>query len=231
MHSPSAQNKQQAPAEAIRVVLVDDEPITWLGMRSFLDRPQAVAPCAGDFDLVGAVESARDARDLVAERHPHLAVVNVSLAGGGAFELLSEWSAHAAISPRAVIYSAREDSEIVRRALRAGAHGYVSKREPLEELLRAMELAAAGARHLSPRIEQGLLGDIARGAMLANPEEKLSAREWQVFQLHGDGKTARAIGETLHVSRKTVETHLQRIREKLGARDGRELQRRALLGG
>lgn len=229
MHSKSAQTKKRESGEVIRVLLVDEQPMVRLGMRAFLKGPRAGAPGAGVFELVGAVESAEAARAVVATERPALAVVDVCLDGAGALELLAEWAAHPALAPRAVVYSAREDAEVVRRALRAGALGYVSKREPLAELLRAMVLVATGARHLSPRIEQGLLGEIARGGAVENPQAKLSAREWQVFQLHGEGRTARAIGETLHVSRKTVETHLQRIREKLGARDGRDLQKRALL--
>jgi DNA-binding CsgD family transcriptional regulator len=106
---------------------------------------------------------------------------------------------------------------------------YVSRRDSLDSLVNALLAVAAGERRVSPEVERILLDHIAVKGDTPNsdPHFRLSGREWQVFQLLGDGVSTRGISEQLGVSIKTVESHYARIRTKLGVRSGSELRRYA----
>jgi DNA-binding NarL/FixJ family response regulator len=132
---------------------------------------------------------------------------------------------------RIVMYSSVEDALSVQRALAAGAHGYVTRRDPAVDVLTAILSALDGERHVGPRVRHVLLDELAHGAMKINgkPESVLSDRELQVFRLIGGGRKTCEIAEDLGVSAKTIETHRQRIKEKLHLHSGAELQQRAAL--
>lgn len=91
--------------------------------------------------------------------------------------------------------------------------------------------ALTGERHIGPHVQRTLLEGLAIGTMevLGSEESCLSDRELQVYRLLGQGMKTRAVAVELNVSIKTVETHRQRIREKLHLANGNELQRRAVL--
>jgi len=150
--------------------------------------------------------------------------------GGGGFlfiEELPHWSGQT----RTVAFSAREDASDVRRALKAGACGYIARRDPIASLMKALEAAATGQRHVGPHIEHTLLAHIAGEASGGNEdiEQLLSDRELQVFRLIGEARSLNEISELLGVSAATIESHKQRIRFKLKLGSAAELRRRATL--
>jgi DNA-binding NarL/FixJ family response regulator len=111
----------------------------------------------------------------------------------------------------------------VQRALQAGACGYVTRRDPVAAL--------SGEQYVGPLVERTLPKNLSSGAveMRGSEVSALSNRELQVFRLIGRGLPTREVAEELSVSVKTIETHRQRIKEKLHVTSGAELQRRAVL--
>ncbi len=132
---------------------------------------------------------------------------------------------------RVVVFTARADALSVTRAFKAGAMGYVTRRDSVVALMGAVLGALDGERHFAPCVERLLVEQLACGGVevRGRAESALSDRELQVFRLLGQGLRARAVSAELRVSVKTVETHVQRIKVKLGVANGAELQRRAVL--
>ena len=117
----------------------------------------------------------------------------------------------------------------MRRALQAGAAGYVVKRSAANELVEAIRAAHAGARYLSPRVADALIGEDADGE--DDALARLSAREREVLQLIAEGRTGAEIAARLSLSQKTVETYRARLIDKLGIRDVPGLVRFAIQRG
>ena len=122
------------------------------------------------------------------------------------------------------------EREYVRRALRAGAVGYVVKRSAAKEVVEAIRAVHAGQRYLSPRIADVVIDDYSAEER-DDPLGRLSAREREVLQLLAEGKTGAEIAQRLSLSPKTVETYRARLVEKLGIRDVAGLVRFAIQHG
>lgn len=203
------------------VLVVDAEPVSRLGLISLL-RSHA------KLRVVGEAETLRTARELCAKLKPHVVVIDPLMEGGEGFVFLkdlSRWVAHA----RTIAFSGREDAGCVQRAFSLGACGYIARRDPVPALIAAVLGALTGERHVGPRIEKVLLDELATGGVefRNGVETRLSAREWQVYRLVGEGRLAREMAETLGVSVKTIESHQQRIKTKLGLGSGAQLRRHA----
>ena len=116
------------------------------------------------------------------------------------------------------------------RVLRAGARGYIMKEAGGENLLAAIRQVLAGAIYVSPRISAGILESISLGKPRgsSSPIEQLTDREFEIFQLVGQGKSTRDIAAQLHLSPKTVDVHRGHIKEKLELKDATALVRHAV---
>src|SRR2546421_6662221 len=130
---------------------------------------------------------------------------------------------------RVIVLSMYSDREYVRRALKAGAAGYVVKRSAAKEVVEATRAAHAGQRYLSPRVADVVINDYAEER--DDPLARLSAREREVLQLLAEGRTGAEIAQRLSLSQKTVETYRARLVEKLGIRDVAGLVRFAIQRG
>jgi DNA-binding NarL/FixJ family response regulator len=131
---------------------------------------------------------------------------------------------------RVIVLSMYAEREYVRRALKAGATGYVVKRSAAKELVEAIRAVHRGERYLSPKVADGVIGDDADDKR-GDPLARLSAREREVLQLIAEGRTGAEIAERLSLSQKTVETYRARLVEKLGIRDVPGLVRFAIQRG
>jgi DNA-binding NarL/FixJ family response regulator len=202
------------------VLVVDAEPVSRCGLACLLGAEERLR-------VVAQADALPVARALCVQHQPQVVVLDPMLGDGIAFiRELKRWCAQA----RVVVFAAQPDALGVQQALQAGAWGYVSRRDPVAALLGAVLGALEGQRVLGPQVERVLLERLALGLVQVGPaaEARLSEREMQVFRLLGTGVGTRAVAAELGVSVKTVESHLQRIKEKLGVRSGAELQRRAL---
>jgi two-component system response regulator NreC len=200
------------------VVLVDDHAVVRGAVKALLDGQE-------DLEVVGEAGSFADGRTIVAEKQPRVLVLDVNLPDGVAVDAmpqLREDSPETAI----VLLTMERDLTLARRALDAGANGYLFKDSAHLELIEAVRAAAAGERHLAPAVAAGLDDDAAVGEKPA-----LSPRETEVLKLMALGHTNREIGEQLSLSVRTVETHRAHIQQKLGLSSRPELTRYALANG
>lgn len=203
------------------LLITDAEPLARRGLLHLLAEQSQWEVCA-------EAESIAEARELCGRYRPDVLVLDPAQSDGFALiKDLPRWSPRT----RVVVLTGLEDPGSVQRAFQAGVWGYVTRRDPVATLLGAIAGALSGERFMSPRAQQVLLGELARGSVQMEQGElsRLSHREQDVFRLIGAGRATRAVAEELHMSVKTVETHRQRIRVKLGCASGAELLRRAVL--
>ena len=216
------------PPDKKRLILVDDHPILRQGLANVLNQQPRLVVCG----------EANDSREALAEAErlqPDLALVDLSLRAGDGIELLKDLRARC---PRllTLVLSMHDEALYAERALRAGARGYVMKHEPPARLLQAIHQVLDGQIYVSERVAAQAVQRMAGGGAAVSSAapaggdfiEPLTDRELQVFQLIGRGLGTRLIAENLHLSRKTIESHRENIKAKLGFKDGSELIQRAI---
>lgn len=204
-----------------RVLVADAEAVARFGLVQLINSHARLMVCA-------EAESLAAARDLAARSKPEVIVLDPMSGEGFAFiKDIPAWAPGA----RVVVFTGHGDALTVQRAFKAGACGFVTRRDPVAAVMGAIIGAVNGERHVGPRVEHVLLEGLAQGSMQlrGNDTAVLSNRELQIFQLLGRGLGTRAVAEELRLSVKTVETHRERMKEKLHVSSGAELQRRAIL--
>jgi two-component system, NarL family, response regulator NreC len=201
------------------VVLVDDHAVVRGALKALLEGQE-------DLEVIGEAGDIGSAREIVAEKQPAVLVLDVNLPDGLAVDAvpeLREDSPETAI----VLLTMERDLTLARRALDAGASGYLFKDSAHLELIKAVRAAAAGENHLGPRVAAGLKNE----GSAEDEKPVLSPRETDVLRLMALGHTNREIGEQLSLSVRTVETHRAHIQQKLGLSSRPELTRYALANG
>jgi DNA-binding NarL/FixJ family response regulator len=192
----------------IQVAIADDYPV----MREGLAR--LIADEFG-FAVSGSAATARELRTLVTREPPHVLVMDLLLQDADGLALIKE-IATLAPALRIVVFSDHPEDVYAERCLRAGAHGYVMKRDPVATLFRAIRDTAAGGIAVSPRVSSDVLGRLlGRSRQPVATVGTLTDRELQVFRLVGRARSTRAIAEQLGVSVKTIEAHRENIKGKL----------------
>ena len=180
------------------------------------------------FKVINDTGDAPVARRIFTENSPDLVVLSLSLQHGDGIALLKDFKK---MNPaaRTLVVTARTDLLSVQRAFKAGARGYVVAEDETAEVLHALERIAAGELYASGTVARGLLQMLANGSVEARQDAcgQLSDRELQVFRLIGSGFGTTRVATELQLSVKTIETHRQRIKQKLGLTNGTELTRRA----
>jgi DNA-binding NarL/FixJ family response regulator len=205
-------------APARPVLLVDDHPVMRMGLRMLLEPEPGFAVC-------GEAADGATARRLAETLRPDFVVLDLLLGGRDGLELVSDIAA-AHPGAQILVYSGQSELRYARRVLQAGARGYVCKTAGLPEVLTALEALARGELYVSAAVQRALVEDLARGTAAAgNPLDRLSNRELQVFRLLGAGLDTAAVAGELHLSAKTVGTYRERLKEKLGFANARELER------
>jgi DNA-binding NarL/FixJ family response regulator len=207
--------------KTLSVLVVHHAPVTRFGLTTLLKSSRG-------FKVVGETSSAPVARRLFAEIHPDLVILSLTLQHGDGISLLRDFRK---INPsaRTLVLTAREDPLSVQRAFRAGACGYVVAQDETSEVLHALERIAGGELYASATVANRFLQMLA-GGLVETPRDPcahLSDRELQVFRLIGSGLGTSRVAKELQLSVKTIETHRQRIKQKLGLIKGMELTRQA----
>lgn len=198
----------------VAVLLVDDHAVVREGYRRLLED-------SGRISVVGEATSAAAAVEQFCRLLPDVVVMDIALPGVSGIEGTRRIRAHAP-QARVLVFSMYEDAIFVRRALEAGAAGYVTKSSAPRVLVRAVDAVASGQRYLSHDVAQTLaFGD--RSAC-----QSLSAREFEVLELLVQGSTLGDIAAQLGLTAKTVANHQSSIKQKLGVETGAQLVRRAM---
>ena len=190
----------------MKVMLVDDHAVVRTGFRLLLQA------CA-DIEVVAEADSGEAACQMYEAAAPDVVVMDIAMAGMGGIEAIKRLLAKNSHA-RILALSAHEDTSHPKRALQAGALGYLSKRSAPEVLIEAIRLIAKGQRYLDAQIAQRMAVQDLTGKH--GPMEKLSAREFEVFVQLAHGQSVAQISETLALSSSTVGTHLYNIKQKLG---------------
>jgi two-component system response regulator NreC len=202
----------------ISIVLADDHAVVRGALRSLLDGQD-------DIEVVGEAGDLEAARRAVDEHAPRVLVLDVNMPDGLGVDVVPELR-ESAPETQIVLLTMERDLSLTKRALDAGALGYLFKDAAHLELIEAIRAAAAGERYLPPAVAAGLS---RTGETAAEPA--LSPRETEVLRLMALGHTNREIGEQLDLSVRTVETHRAHIQQKLGLATRPELTRYALANG
>lgn len=200
-----------------KVLLVDDHAVVREGYRRLLEDEPSIC-------VVGEAGNAAEACERARTLGPDVVVMDIALPGTSGIETTRRMlkdQPHL----RVLMFSMYDDAIYARRALEAGALGYLSKASAPEALIEAIYAISRGERYVSPDVATS----IARSAALPGKSqiEALSPREFEVLRLLAQGQTVRSISEKLGLSEKTVANHQSAIREKLGARNSAQLARLA----
>jgi DNA-binding NarL/FixJ family response regulator len=209
-------------SQKIKVLLVDDHPLVREGLVNLINQQ-------ADLQICGEAGNEPQALELIRTAQPHVAIVDISLESGSGIELIkSIKTLFPAVT--VLVLSMHDESLYAERALRAGARGYVMKREAAKKVIEAIRCVLAGQLYVSDKIAALIAEKFIKGqpAAIASPTEQLSDRELEVFQLLGLGHSTRQIADHLHIGFKTVQAYNARIKEKLKLANANELLREAI---
>ena len=206
-----------------RVLIVDDHPIVRQGIAQIVRQ-------AGDMEVCGEADCPEKALQSASASKPDVAIVDLALSAGSGFELVRDLKVwHPQV--RVLVLSMHDESLYAERVLRAGASGYIMKHEITEHFVEALRQVLRGGIYLSERMAARLLQKVVGKEPTEGPSsvERLSDRELEVFQLIAQGLSTREVAERLYLSIKTVESHLEHVKSKLGLESSRELFRHAIV--
>ena len=201
-----------------RVIVVEDHPVLSDGLRQLIDKQP-------DLACVGIADNTSDAKRLVEQSKPDLMLLDLRLKGGDALDLIKTLRVEHP-ETKVLVLSQYDELIFAERALRAGASGYIMKENVANEVLRAVRKVLAGELYFSEQVATAVVQRSLREKPGASHVglERLSDRELQVFQLIGASHSTREIAEQFHLSPRTVETHWEKIKFKLGLHSAAELK-------
>lgn len=211
---PGRKSKKRA-----RVLIVDDHPAVREALALRIGRQSDLVVCGEAADLAEALQ-------LVEETRPDVAVVDISLKTGSGLDLVKRIRDRDK-RVRILVWSMHSEALYARRALQAGALGYVNKDQATDRIVEAIRRVLSGKVWLSETIADSILQGTV-GSRIGNtlsPMDALTNRELDVFQLIGEGVQTVQIAKRLKLSVKTIETYRDRIRQKLDLSNGTELAR------
>jgi DNA-binding NarL/FixJ family response regulator len=200
-------------AGTIAVLLVDDHAVVREGYRRLLEQ-------SADVRVVGEAADAAQAYQRFCALGPDVVVMDVSLPGPSGIEAMRRMLAREPAT-RVLVFSMYEEAIFLRRALDAGALGYVTKASAPDVLIEAVHAVAQRRRFLSRDVSQALA--LNHTLHHGGADQRLSAREFEVMRLLVQGYTLPTIAEKLGLSQKTVANHQSMIRQKFGADNGVQL--------
>jgi len=201
-----------------RVLIVDDHPMIREGLTSLLGTQ-------ADMEVCGEAGTAAQALALIPASKPAIMIVDITLPGKSGLELVKDIAVmHPEVAT--LVVSMHDESVYAERVLRAGARGYIMKKEGGKRILEAIRKVAAGDVAVSEKMSAQILRIFSghpSGEEADSPIRQLTDREFEVFELIGRGFTTVQMAGELHISAKTVEVHRAHIKEKLQIKSGTEL--------
>lgn len=197
-----------------RVILADDHRIVTEGLKNLLDP---------EFDLVEVVEDGQALLEAARKHKPDVIVADISMPKLNGIDALVELKKEDP-DVRVVILTMHKEVSYARRALAAGASGYVLKHSAPFELVDAIHMAMDGETYLSPRIAGEILQDVRSGREVKDdPASTVTPRQKEILQLLAEGLSAKEVGAILKIAARTVEFHKYQMMETLGIRTSAEL--------
>ncbi|HEV2046465.1 MAG TPA: response regulator transcription factor [Chthoniobacterales bacterium] len=204
-----------------RVFLVDDHPLVREGLSNLINHQDDLSVC-------GEAEDSGGARAGIEKTKPDVALIDISLKNESGLELVKNLESKFP-NVALIVLSMHDEALYAERALRAGARGYVMKRETTKSMLTAIRRVLQGDTYVSDRVVNLMARRMSsRKAAAKSPVERLSDRELEIFRLLGQGRTTSQIAEDLRLSLKTVQAYCARAKEKFGVDSLTELLRAAI---
>ena len=210
------------PERQSRIFLVDDHPLVREWLTNLIEQQNDLVVCGEAEDVVHAQKEIETTK-------PDVVIVDISLKGSSGMELIKTIKTQ---NPETavIVLSMHDEKLYAERAIRAGARGYIMKRETTKKIVGAIREVLGGKLHVSDQIAALFAEKFVDRRMPSggSPIETLSDRELEVFDLLGQGYETRRVAESLHLSIKTVQAYCARIKEKLNLANGTELLREAI---
>ncbi|MDB4040725.1 response regulator transcription factor [Methylophilaceae bacterium] len=197
----------------INILLVDDHSVVRMGFKMLIENES-------DMTVLCEAESGELGISAFKEHKPNVVIMDITMPGMGGLDAIERIIAFDK-KAKILVLSAHEDSVHPKRALSAGALGYLTKRSAAEELIKAIRAVNSRTKYLEPMIAQQMA--ITQLSGENNPVEILSDREFEVFMDLAKGKSTNEIADTLCLSPRTVGTHLYNIKQKLNANNSAEI--------
>lgn len=195
---------------SLRILIVDDHPVTREGLHSALDLEEGV-------EVVGESASGEEAVEASTTLKPDIVFMDVRMPGMGGIEA-TKAIRQASPDSRVILFTVDETRASISEAIQAGVSGYLLKDASAEELVKAARLAMEGKAVIHPQLTRAFIEEVQLAEKRPDVPA-LSAREKEILQKVAYGATTKEVAHDLGISPHTVKTHLERIFEKLGAND------------
>ncbi len=194
----------------MRIVIADDHALVRAGIRMLLEQ-------VSDFEVVGEATNGQEALRLVADVHPELILMNISMPELNGLEAAARVTKEHPRT-RVLMLSMHADEEYVRRAFAVGASGYLLKSADRAEMELAVRAVTRGDVWISPSVSRTVVAALKRGEEPADPFELLTPRQREILQLVAEGRSSKEIADQLDLSTKTVESHRAQLMKRIGVR-------------
>jgi DNA-binding NarL/FixJ family response regulator len=205
-----------------RILLVDDHPMMRAGLAQLINKQP-------DMEVGNEAGTPAEAMSFLSASNADLLLTDLTMPGRSGLEFIRDIHVLRPDLPILVV-SMHDELLHAERVLRAGARGYIMKEAGGEKLLAAIRQVLSGQAYVSEKMSATILDKLSgrkpRGS--SSPIEKLSDREFEIFQFIGQGKSTRDIAKQLHLSPKTVDVHRGHIKGKLELKDATSLTRHAV---
>jgi DNA-binding NarL/FixJ family response regulator len=205
-----------------RVFVVDDHPLVREGLLNLINAQDDLIVC-------GEAEDSSQATSGISKEQPDVALIDISLKNESGLELVKDLGTRFP-EVALIVLSMHDEALYAERALRAGARGYVMKRETSKSVLASIRRVLEGGIYVSEKIVNRMAQRLisSRKAAASSPVERLSDRELEIFRLLGQGRTTSEIAGDLNLSLKTIQAYVARAKEKFGVSSLTELLRAAI---
>ncbi len=219
----SAGQKVSAKKQIIKVLVADDHPVVRKGLQSCLSRQAHIR-------VVGEAADGDDALRKARELLPDVVLMDISMPGMNGLavtEVLRKEAPHVKV----LVLSVHRNKDAIFRVIQAGAHGYVSKESPSEEVIRAVEIVAGGEPFFSEEIARAALSEFVNSGGKKEPFSQLTSREREVLVRIAEGRSNKEIADDLGIGVRTIETHRERIMRRLNSHSVAGLTKYAISNG
>jgi DNA-binding NarL/FixJ family response regulator len=202
----------------MRLLIADDHALMREGLKQLFGS-------VADLHVVAEASTGAQVFDLLRRTEVDLVLLDMSMPGVSGANLIQHICAQSS-APSILVLSMHNDAQVARRALEAGASGYLTKDSDPQTLISAIHKVGSGGRFMDPKLAEQMVFNLDRNNEL--PHERLSAREFDIFQLLVRGRSVNDIAAELAISNKTVSTHKARLMDKMRCENSAQLVRYAL---
>jgi len=214
---------QKVSAKKIKILVADDHPVVRKGLQSCLARQDRLK-------IVGEASDGDEALKKTRELSPDVVLMDITMPGMNGLAV-TEVLRKEIPSVKILVLSVHNNREYIFRIIQAGAHGFISKEAPPDELLRAIESVYAGEPFFSPDIAKAALNQLVTSGGKKDPFAQLTSREREVLVLIAEGQSNKQIANKLGIGVRTIETHRERIMRRLDIHSVAGLTKFAIANG